>query len=113
VSEAVMEVSDDTFEAEVLKSELPVVVDMWAPWCGPCRMVTPTIEELASENSGKLKTCKVNVDENQNLAARYGISAIPSVLFFKDGAEVQDLRMIGAQPKSEYQKAIDKVTGGY
>jgi len=111
VSEAVVEVTDETFESEVLKSELPVAVDMWAPWCGPCRMVSPTIEELASENSGKLKTCKMNVDENQEAAARYGISAIPSVLFFKDGAEVQNLRMIGAQPKSEYQKAIDKLTG--
>ena len=112
MSEAVVEVTDGTFESEVLKSELPVAVDMWAPWCGPCRMVSPTMEELAGENSGKLKTCKINVDDNQEVAARYGISAIPSILFFKDGAEVQNLRMIGAQPQSEYQKAIDKLTEG-
>ena len=112
MSEAVVEVSDDTFASEVLKSELPVAVDMWAPWCGPCRMVSPTMAELAGENSGKLKTCKINVDDNQEMAVRYGIRAIPSILFFKDGAEVQTLRMIGAQPKSEYQKAIDKLTEG-
>ncbi len=112
MSGTALDVTDKTFEAEVLKSGLPVVVDMWAPWCGPCRMVSPTIEELAKENSGKVKTCKVNVDESPNVAARYGISAIPSVLFFRGGAEVQNLRMIGARPKSEYQKAIDKLTGG-
>ncbi len=112
MSEAVVEVTDDTFESEVLKSELPVAVDVWAPWCGPCRMVSPTIEQLASENSGKFKACKINVDGNQEVAIRYGIRAIPTVLFFRGGAEVQNLRMIGAQPKSEYQKAIDKLTGG-
>jgi len=105
----VPDVTDKEFEEQVLKSDLPVMVDMWAPWCGPCRMVGPVIEELASGNSSTLKVCKLNVDDNPETASKYGITAIPSVLFFKDGKEVQDQRMIGVQPKAQYQKAIDKV----
>jgi thioredoxin 1 len=108
----VPDVTDQEFEQKVLKAEAPVMVDMWAPWCGPCRMVGPVIEQLAAENAGALKTYKLNVDDNPDTASKFGITAIPSVLFFKNGKEVQDLRMIGAQPKSQYQKAIEKVTAG-
>ncbi len=110
MADEVIEVTDETFEAEVLQADVPVLVDLWAPWCGPCRMVSPVIEQLADENAGKLKTCKLNVDENRDAASNYAVSAIPTVLLFKDGKEVQ--RMVGAQPKAEYQKAVDEALGG-
>ena len=105
----VLDVTDAQFEEQVLKSDVPVLVDMWAPWCGPCRMVGPVIEEIAEANAGAVKTCKLNVDDNPDTASKYGITAIPTVLFFKNGKEVQKLRMIGAQPKTQYQKAVDQV----
>jgi thioredoxin len=110
MAEKVPDVTDSQFEEQVLKAGVPVMVDMWAPWCGPCRMVGPVIEELAAANTGAIKTFKLNVDDNPETASKFGITAIPSVLFFKDGREVQSLRMIGAQPKGQYQKAIDKLT---
>jgi len=107
---AVLIVTDQTFEQEVLNSTLPVMVDMWAPWCGPCRMVSPVIEELAAENADRIKVCKLNVDENQNIANRYGIQAIPSLLFFRDGGELKALRIAGARRKAAYREAIDRAT---
>jgi thioredoxin 1 len=107
----VRDVSDGTFEDEVLKADVPVMVDMWAPWCGPCRMVSPTIEEIARENAGKIKACKLNVDDSPESAGKYGINAIPTVLFFRDGQEVEDLRLIGVQSRAAYQQAVDKVIG--
>jgi thioredoxin 1 len=107
VSEDVIAVSDEDFETEVLSSEVPVLLDMWAPWCGPCRMVSPVIEELARDNAGAVRACKINVDENPQTAARFGVTAIPTVLFFKGGEEVKGLRMVGAQPKDAYQGAVD------
>jgi thioredoxin 1 len=104
----VVEVTDATFEGEVLKSDLPVMVDMWAPWCGPCRMVSPVIEQLAQENAGKVKCCKLNVDDSPATAGKYGINAIPTILFFAKGKEVERLRLIGVQPKAAYQKALDE-----
>lgn len=109
MGEAVPDISDEQFEEEVLDADRPVIVDMWAPWCGPCRMVTPVIEELAEENGDRVKACKLNVDDNQSTAGKYGITAIPTVLFFKNGEEVQDLRMIGAQSKAEYQEAVNEL----
>ena len=108
---AVLDVTDQTFEQEVLNSTLPVMVDMWAPLCGPCRMVSPVIEELAKENGDRIKVCKLNVSQNQKTANRYGIQAIPSVLFFRDGEELQSLRIIGARRKADYQKAIGEAAG--
>jgi thioredoxin 1 len=100
-------VTDATFEQEVLQSDLPVLVDFWAAWCGPCRMVAPIVEELAGEYEGKLKVTKLNVDENHNTAQTYGIMSIPTLLIFKDGKPAQ--RLVGAMPKAEFKRQIDAV----
>jgi len=98
--------TDKNFEEEVLKSDQPVLVDFWAEWCHPCRIVGPIIEELATEYEGKIKVGKVNVDQNQ-VAGDYGIMSIPSVLLFKNGQVVK--QMVGAQSKDSYKKEIDSV----
>jgi thioredoxin 1 len=103
----VTELSDDKFEAEVLKSSEPVLVDFWAPWCGPCRMIAPVVEELANENSGKLKVAKINIDDSPNTAQAYGVNSIPTLMIFKDG-EVVD-RFVGVQPKNRLQDAIEQL----
>jgi thioredoxin 1 len=91
--------SDASFEQEVVKSDLPVLIDFWAAWCGPCRMIAPVIDELASEYSGKAKICKLDVDSNQNTAMQFGIRSIPTILIFK-GGEVVDT-IVGAVPKEQ------------
>ena len=100
------ELTDAVFDAEVIQSGDAYLIDFWAPWCGPCRMLAPIVEELAGEYAGKLKVGKVNVDDNQEIAARYGISSIPTLLIFK-GGELVD-RITGALPKSNLKLVIDK-----
>jgi len=99
-----VEGTDSNFDTEVLKSDLPVLVDFWAPWCGPCRMVGPVVEQLATELQGKLKVVKVNTDENQSIAIRYGIRSIPTLGIFKGGKVVDSV--IGAVPKQYLQEKI-------
>ena len=103
-SDAVKEFTDDNFDAEVLKSDGPVLVDFWAPWCGPCRQIAPMIEELASENPG-VKIGKINIDDNPGAAQRFGISSIPTLLVFK-GGEVSE-SFVGVRPKAALQEALD------
>ena len=102
-----VEVNGNNFQREVLESSIPVLVDLWAPWCMPCRMISPIVEELGNDNQGKLKVCKLNTDENQNIAARYGILGIPTLLFFKDGQEVD--RIVGVTPKPIIQQKLDTI----
>lgn len=102
----VIEVSENTFEAEVLKSDIPVLADFWAPWCGPCRMVTPVVEELSTEMSGKVKFVKINVDDNQGIAAKYSVMAIPTILLFKNGQVLS--QQVGALNKPTLKAFIEK-----
>ncbi len=102
-------VTDDTFESEVVKADIPVVVDFWATWCGPCKMIAPILEEVATEYDGKLKVAKVDVDNNQRIAAQFGIMSIPSLLFFKQGKLVD--QVIGAIPKAQLLDRLSKVLG--
>jgi thioredoxin 1 len=101
-----VEIKDQDFESEVIKSPLPVLVDFWATWCGPCRMIAPVVEELANENAGSVKVCKVNVDDSPDTASGYGINSIPTLMIFKNGQVVE--RFVGVQPKKRLQEALDQ-----
>ena len=102
-------VSDANFDAEVLEAAMPVLVDFWAEWCGPCRVLGPTIEDLAREYAGKVKVAKLNVDESQAVARKYGIRSIPTVLLFA-GGEVRET-LVGVRPKQEYSSRLDGLLG--
>lgn len=104
MSEFVVQVNDSNFKSEVLDSPIPVLVDFWAPWCGPCRMIAPIVEELAKEMEGKVKFVKVNVDESPLTASRYGIMSIPTLIILKSGNIVA--QQVGAVPKAIVQKMI-------
>jgi thioredoxin 1 len=105
MSEHILHVSDDTFDAEVLKSGTPVLVDFWAEWCGPCKMIAPTLDELAKEYSGRLKVAKVNVDHSQSIPPKYGIRGIPTLILFKNGSV--EATKVGAASKAQLKTFID------
>jgi len=107
---AELQFSDASFDTEVIQSDKPVLVDFWAPWCGPCRMLSPLVDELSKEYDGKVKVGKLNTDDNAGVATRYRISAIPSLLFFKNGKLVDQL--VGVHPKPEIKKRLDALLVG-
>ena len=107
MAETIMQVTDSTFEAEVLKSDIPVLVDFWAEWCGPCRMVAPVVEEVAKQYEGKVKVAKVDVDQNQRIATQFQIRSIPSLYIFKNGKVAGQI--VGAVPKQQITSALDKI----
>ncbi len=103
----IVTLTEENFETEVLKSSTPVLVDFWAEWCGPCKMLGPTLDELSNEYAGKAKIAKLNVDDAQNLAAQYGVSSIPMLLFFK-GGQIQN-QMVGVKGKAVLKGELDKL----
>jgi thioredoxin 1 len=103
----VQAVTDETFHAEVMQSDIPVLIDFWAPWCGPCRAVGPVVEQLAGEYKGRLKVVKMNVDDNPKTPAQFGVRGIPNLIVFK-GGEVKE-QVVGAVPKAQLVKAIDSI----
>ena len=104
---AEIHLTDDTFDQDVIQSASPVLVDFWAPWCGPCRMLAPLLEELSKEYTGKVVVAKINTDEHPNAASRFKISAIPTLLFFKGGKVVE--QMVGVHSKAEIKKTLDNL----
>ena len=103
----ILTISDDSFDGDVLEAEVPVLIDFWAPWCGPCKAIAPIVEELATEYDGKLKIVKMNVDDNPRTPSQYGVRGIPNLILFK-GGEVKE-QIVGAVPKAQLVKAIDNV----
>ena len=102
----VTHVTDETFESKVLKNKLPVLVDFWAPWCGPCRMVAPVVDEIGKQYQGQIKVYKVNTDDNPTIASKYGIRSIPTLMIFKQGQRVD--MVVGAVPKTTLANTIEK-----
>jgi thioredoxin 1 len=106
IMSAAAQVTDATFDQEVIASEVPVLVDFWAPWCGPCRMVAPVVDEIASQYEGKVKVVKINTDDNPSVANKYGIRSIPTLMIFKGGQKVDTV--VGAVPKTTLANTLDK-----
>ncbi len=109
VSAMALELTADNFDSEILQSNLPAMVDFWAPWCGPCRLMSPIVESIAERYQGKVKVAKVNVDENPQLAVRYSIMSIPTLLFFRNGQVVD--KVIGLVPEHEIEERLNKLLG--
>ena len=105
-SDAVLELTDDNFEQEVINSDVPVLVDFWAEWCMPCRMLAPTVDELANEYAGKVKVGKVDTDANREVSVKFGISAIPTIILFNKGEVVR--KFVGVTPKTDFVDELDK-----
>ena len=103
---AASQVTDSSFKQEVLESQLPVLVDFWAPWCGPCRMVAPVVDEISEQYDGQVKVVKLNTDENPSIASQYGIRSIPTLMIFKDGQRVD--MVVGAVPKTTLANTLEK-----
>jgi len=110
MGENALKITDSNFDSEVTKSTVPVLVDFWAEWCGPCRLMSPILEELAPLYKGKLKIGKLNVDDSQDAPAQFGVMNIPTMILFKGGKEVE--RIVGALSKNELQKKVDRVLAG-
>ena len=108
MAENIIALTDANFDEEVYKSDKPVLVDFWAPWCAPCNMLAPIIEEIAKEYSGKVKVCKMNVDDNPSTPAKFGIRGIPTLIIFKDGKIVDQI--VGLVPKATIKEVLDRVT---
>jgi thioredoxin 1 len=106
-SEKIIDVHDSSFQELVLAAEIPVLVDFWAPWCGPCRQATPIFEELAEEVSGKILFVKLNIDENRDLAERFGVLSIPTFILFDEGMPID--RIMGAMPKQVFQQLLERI----
>jgi len=105
-SEAIIEINDSNFESEVANSDVPVLIDFWAPWCGPCKAIAPMVEEISSSYEGRIKVGKLNVDENQSTTMKFGIRSIPTLIMFKGGEAVDQI--IGAVPKGEIERVVEK-----
>jgi thioredoxin 1 len=107
MADKIAEVTDSSFQAEVLESDVPVLVDFWAPWCGPCRMVAPVVEEIAQEHGEKLKVVKLNIDENQNTAVQFNVLSIPTLMVFRNGEVAKTV--VGAYPKRKLEAELEPV----